>query len=536
MSMGWGAARKLRRRSRNLRAHPRGGAGVRGARRSTCARRCSPAPARAPRWPPCATRVAGPGPDRWLAPELAAGRGAGASAARCWRAVEARDRGAAHERPREVRAPRGTRALLPGLAAGGRAADADEQPRPRGRRAPRRPRRLRRHRPRGALVGGLRRDRRARCATLEDDETLLVQSGKPVGVFRTHEWAPRVLIANSNLVPDWATWDEFRRLEAARADDVRADDRRLVDLHRHARASCRAPTSASPRSRGARFGGSLAGTITLTAGLGGMGGAQPLAVTMNDGVALCVEVDRAPHRAPARDALPRRAGRLDSTTRSRAAARAKARAAAPLSRRAASATPPTCCRELLRRGFEADIVTDQTSAHDPLDGYVPDRHRRWRRPPQLRARDPDEYVAPRARVDGGALRGDGRLHGRAARRCSTTATACAPRRKLGGFERAFDYPGFVPAYIRPLFCEGKGPFRWVALSGDPADIAATDRAVLEEFPDDERLARWIRDGRRADRVPGAAGAHLLARLRRARTGSGCASTRWCAAASCRRRS
>ena len=237
-----------------------------------------------------------------------------------------------------------------------------------------------------------------------------------------------------------------------------------------------------------RFGGTLAGTITLTAGLGGMGGAQPLAVTMNGGVALCIEVDR--HRIERRletRYLDEVADSLDDAVAR--CARARGRAAGAVGRRA-WATPPTSLPRLLELDFAADIVTDQTSAHDPLS-YVPADLTSEEAAAELRRTDPDELRPPGPGVDGR----------RTARRWSASSTRGAEvfdygnslrtEARLGGFDRAFDYPGFLPAYIRPLFCEGKGPFRWVALSGDPADIAATDRAVLEEFPDDEGLARWI---------------------------------------------
>jgi urocanate hydratase len=321
---------------------------------------------------------------------------------------------------------------------------------------------------------------------LEGDETLLVQSGKPVGVFRTHEWAPRVLLANSNLVPEWATWEEFRRLEAlglTMYGQMTAGSWIYIGTQGIVQGTYECFAEIARR----RFGGSLAGTITLTAGLGGMGGAQPLAVTMNEGVALCVEVD--PERIERRLAtryLDQRADDLDDAVARCELAKGERR---PLSvglcANAADVLPA-----LLARGFEADIVTDQTSAHDPLNGYVPNTvaHEEVQR---LRTSDPDEFVR-RARAamaahcfamvgfkDAGAEVFD---YGNSLR----------AEAKLGGFERAFDYPGFVPAYIRPLFCEGKGPFRWVALSGDPADIAATDRAVLDELPEDEPLGRWIR--------------------------------------------
>ncbi len=329
-----------------------------------------------------------------------------------------------------------------------------------------------------AIVAELRR--------LADDETLLVQSGKPVGVFRTHEWSPRVLIANSNLVGEWATWEEFRRLEAlglTMYGQMTAGSWIYIGSQGIVQGTYECFAEIARR----RFGGSLAGTITLTAGLGGMGGAQPLAVTMNDGVALCVEVDpeRIERRIETRY-LDEVADDLDDAiARCMAAKAERRRLSVGLCANAAEVVG-----ELLRRGFEADIVTDQTSAHDPLVGYIP-AGMSLDEAAELRERDPDDYI-DRARAsaaahcfamvgfqDAGAEVFD---YGNSLRR----------EAELGGFENAFAYPGFVPAYIRPLFCEGKGPFRWAALSGDPADIAATDRAVLEEFPDDVALARWIR--------------------------------------------
>jgi urocanate hydratase len=321
---------------------------------------------------------------------------------------------------------------------------------------------------------------------LGDDETLLVQSGKPVGVFRTSEWSPRVLIANSNLVGEWSNWDEFRRLEAlglTMYGQMTAGSWIYIGSQGIVQGTYECFAEIARR----RFGGSLAGTVTLTAGLGGMGGAQPLAVTMNEGIALCIEVD--PHRIDRRletRYLDERADDLDDAIARCERARAERR---PLSvglcANAADALPA-----LHERGFAAEIVTDQTSAHDPLNGYVPNGLT-LAEAAELRAADPDEYVR-RARAaaaahcfamvsykDGGSEVFD---YGNSLRR----------EAQLGGFERAFDYPGFVPAYIRPQFCEGRGPFRWVALSGSPEDIAATDRAVLEEFDDDEALSRWIR--------------------------------------------
>jgi urocanate hydratase len=328
---------------------------------------------------------------------------------------------------------------------------------------------------------------------LADDETLLVQSGKPVGLFRTHEWAPRVLIANSNLVGEWDNWDEFRRLEQlglTMYGQMTAGSWIYIGGQGIVQGTYECFAAIARR----RFGGSLAGTITVTAGLGGMGGAQPLAVTMNGGVALCVEVD--PERIRRRldsGFLDEEADDLDDAVARCVRAKAERRAlSVGLCANAADVLPA------LQAGrFDADIVTDQTSAHDPLNGYVPNLMG-FEEAKKLRASVPDEYVR-RARaamaahcaamvgfLDAGAVVFD---YGNSLR----------AEAELGGFERAFAYPGFVPAYIRPLFCEGKGPFRWVALSGDPADIAATDRAVVEELPGDEALARWIRLA--AEKVP-----------------------------------
>ncbi|MDH3249147.1 MAG: urocanate hydratase [Acidimicrobiia bacterium] len=320
---------------------------------------------------------------------------------------------------------------------------------------------------------------------LADDETLLVQSGKPVGVFRTHEWAPRVLIANSNLVPDWATWPEFRRLEhlgLTMYGQMTAGSWIYIGTQGILQGTYETFAAIADK----RFDGSLAGTITLTAGLGGMGGAQPLAVTMNEGVALCVEVDQ--HRIDRRLETRYLDVQADSVDDALATALAAKRDRTPLSigvlGNAADVFP-----RLLELEADVDIVTDQTSAHDPMT-YIPN-DLALEAAARMRAEDPDEYIR-RSRqamvahveamvgfMDAGAEVFD---YGNSLR----------AEAQLGGYDRAMDYPGFVPAYIRPLFCEGKGPFRWAALSGDPADIAATDRAVLEEFPDDEALGRWIR--------------------------------------------
>ena len=321
--------------------------------------------------------------------------------------------------------------------------------------------------------------------TLGEDETLLVQSGKPVGVLRTHEWAPRVLIANSNLVGDWANWPEFRRLDALGLmmyGQMTAGSWIYIGTQGILQGTYETFAAVAEK----RFAGSLAGTLTVTAGLGGMGGAQPLAVTMNEGAALVVECDpERAHRRVRHGYLDEVAHSLDEAVEKATAAKAERRAySVAVIGNAAEVLP-----ELLRRGVPADIVTDQTSAHDPLS-YLPvgvDLED-W---DDYAAKKPDEFT-DRARdsmakhveamvgfLDAGAEVFDygNSLRGEA---------------KLAGYDRAFDYPGFVPAYIRPLFCEGKGPFRWAALSGDPADIAATDRAILDLFGDDEHLARWIR--------------------------------------------
>ncbi|GAA3302921.1 urocanate hydratase [Streptomyces cinereospinus] len=320
---------------------------------------------------------------------------------------------------------------------------------------------------------------------LKQDETMLVQSGRPVGVMQTHEWAPRVLIANSHLVGDWATWEEFRRLEAlglTMYGQMTAGSWIYIGTQGILQGTYETFAAVAAK----RFGGSLAGTITLTAGLGGMGGAQPLAVTMNGGVAICVDCDpRAVERRIEHRYLDVRADSLDHALRLATEARDARR---PLSvgvlGNAAELVP-----RLHALGAPVDIVTDQTSAHDPL-AYLP-LGVAFDEMASCAAEDPADFTT-RAResmarhveamvgfLDAGAevfdygnsLRGEARL---------------------AGYDRAFAFPGFVPAYIRPLFCEGKGPFRWVALSGDPADIARTDRAVLDLFPENESLARWIR--------------------------------------------
>ena len=320
--------------------------------------------------------------------------------------------------------------------------------------------------------------------TLAADETMLVQSGKPVGVFRTHEWAPRVLIANSNLVPEWGNWEEFRRLEAlglTMYGQMTAGSWIYIGTQGILQGTYECFAEIARR----RFGGTLAGTITLTAGLGGMGGAQPLAVTMNDGVALCIEVDA--HRIERRletAYLDECADSLDDAIARCERARDERRGLSVGVLGNAAVLVP----QLLDLGFPADIVTDQTSAHDPLS-YVPAdltpdaTAEMARTAPDELIRRSRESMATHCRAMVGFLDRGSEVF--------DYGNSLRAEARLGGYERAFDYPGFLPAYIRPLFCEGKGPFRWVALSGDPADIAATDRAVLEEFPDDAPLARWI---------------------------------------------
>ena len=327
-----------------------------------------------------------------------------------------------------------------------------------------------------AIVGSLR--------DLEGDETLLVQSGKPVGVFRTHEWAPRVLIANSNLVPQWANWEEFRRLESlglTMFGQMTAGSWIYIGTQGILQGTYETFAAIAAK----RFGGSLAGTITLTAGLGGMGGAQPLAVTMNGGVAICIDCDPASiSRRIEHGYLDVAADDVDDALRRATAA---AQAGEPLSigllGNAADLLPA-----MLAMGAPINVVTDQTSAHDPLT-YLPSGVA-FEDMAAMRAEDPAGFTR-RAResmaahveamvgfMDAGAEVFD---YGNSIR----------GEAELAGYQRAFAFPGFVPAYIRPLFCEGRGPFRWAALSGDPADIAATDRAILDLFPDNEPLARWI---------------------------------------------
>jgi urocanate hydratase len=322
---------------------------------------------------------------------------------------------------------------------------------------------------------------------LADDETLLVQSGKPVAVFRTHEMAPRVLISNSMLVPKWADWGTFRELENAGLTmygQMTAGSWIYIGTQGILQGTYETLAECARQ----HFGDTLAGTITLTGGLGGMGGAQPLAVTMNGGVALCVEVD------PARIERRIKTRYLDRETDSLDEALSWAEEA-KAAREAVSIGLLGNCADvepaLYEQGWRPDIVTDQTSAHDPLGGYVPaamtlDDAR------ALRESDPDEYVR---RSNASMAEHVDAMVGFLERGAVTFDYGNNLRAgaELGGLahDRAYAYPGFVPAFVRPLFCEGKGPFRWAALSGDPEDILKTDRAVAELFPEDERLHRWL---------------------------------------------
>ncbi|MEU7927596.1 urocanate hydratase [Micromonospora sp. NPDC049801] len=320
---------------------------------------------------------------------------------------------------------------------------------------------------------------------LRADETMLVQSGRPVGVMRTHEWAPRVLLANSNLVGDWATWPEFRRLEQlglTMYGQMTAGSWIYIGTQGILQGTYETFAAVAAK----RFGGTLAGTLTLTAGCGGMGGAQPLAVTMNDGVCLIVDVDRTRLDRRVHDRyLDEVADSLDdAVARVRAAKRDRRALSVGVVGNAAEVFP-----ELLGRGVEIDIVTDQTSAHDPL-AYLP---------VGVELAEARDYAAAKPAEFTDRARASMARHVEAmvgfldaGAEVFDYGNSIRGEAQLGGYQRAFDFPGFVPAYIRPLFCEGRGPFRWAALSGDPADIAATDRAILDLFPENESLARWIK--------------------------------------------
>jgi urocanate hydratase len=319
---------------------------------------------------------------------------------------------------------------------------------------------------------------------LREDETLLVQSGRPVGVMRTHEWAPRVLIANSNLVGDWATWPEFRRLEhlgLTMYGQMTAGSWIYIGTQGILQGTYETFAAVAAK----KFQGTLAGTLTVTGGCGGMGGAQPLAVTLNGGACLIVDVDPSRlHRRVETRYLDEVAHDLDDAVRRVLSAKSERRAlSVGLVGNCATVLP-----ELLRRGVAVDVVTDQTSAHDPLS-YLPegvdleDWHDYAEAKPEEFTERAQVSMAKHVEAMVGFMDAGAEVF--------DYGNSIRDEARKGGFARAFDFPGFVPAYIRPLFCEGKGPFRWAALSGDPADIAATDRAVMELFPDDDHLHRWI---------------------------------------------
>ncbi len=320
--------------------------------------------------------------------------------------------------------------------------------------------------------------------TLKGDETMLVQSGRPVGVFSTHEWAPRVLIANSNLVGDWATWPEFRRLEAlglTMYGQMTAGSWIYIGTQGILQGTYETFSAVADR----HFGGTLRGTLTLTGGCGGMGGAQPLAVTMNDGVCLCVDVDpsRLQRRVDQRYLDEWTADLDEALVRVEGAKRSNVARSVGLVGNAA-----TIFAELLRRGVEVDIVTDQTSAHDPLS-YLPEGIdlADWH---DYAEKKPEEFTDRARQSMAKQVEAMVGFQDRGAE-VFDYGNSIRGEAQLGGYERAFSFPGFVPEYLRPLFCEGKGPFRWAALSGDPEDIARTDQAVLDLFPENDALRRWI---------------------------------------------
>ena len=319
---------------------------------------------------------------------------------------------------------------------------------------------------------------------LKQDQTLLVQSGKPVGVMETHEWAPRVLIANSNLVGDWATWPEFRRLEQlglTMYGQMTAGSWIYIGTQGILQGTFETFAAIAVK----RFGGTLAGTLTVTAGCGGMGGAQPLAVTMNEGVCLMIDIDgtRLKRRVETRY-LDEIADNLDDAIDRILKAKHDRKAlSVGVVGNAATVLP-----ELLRRGVPVDIVTDQTSAHDPLyyvpEGFEVDEAREYadKKPEEFTERA-QESMAKHVEAMVGFMDAGAEVF--------DYGNSIRDEARKGGYNRAFSFPGFIPAYIRPLFCEGKGPFRWVALSGDPKDIHRTDRAILELFPENDHLRRWI---------------------------------------------
>ncbi|MCA9251249.1 MAG: urocanate hydratase [Phycisphaerales bacterium] len=322
--------------------------------------------------------------------------------------------------------------------------------------------------------------------TLESDETLLMQSGRPVGVFKSHADAPRVIISNSMLVPQWATWDEFRRLEAAGLTmygQMTAGSWIYIGTQGILQGTYETFGACAKE----HFGGSLAGKFVLTGGLGGMGGAQPLAATMNDAIALCVEVDEARIDKRITDRyVDRKTADLDEALAWIKEAQANKQAISiALHGNCGDVLP-----ELVKRNITPDVVTDQTSAHDALEGYVPNGMT-YDEALALRKSDANKYVKESVRTMGEHVQAMLQMKAAGAI-VFDYGNNIRAQAQDAGVANAFDIPGFVPEYIRPLFCEGQGPFRWVALSGDPADIARTDRAVLETFPENEHLCRWIR--------------------------------------------
>jgi urocanate hydratase len=327
---------------------------------------------------------------------------------------------------------------------------------------------------------------------LRNDETLLIQSGKPVAVLRTHEMAPRVLLANSNLVPKWATWEEFDRLDKLGLmmyGQMTAGSWIYIGTQGILQGTYETFAGAADK----HFGGTLAGTITVTAGLGGMGGAQPLAVSLAGGVSICIEIDaaRIQRRLDTRYLDEVASSLEDAISRAQRAARERRALSIGLLGNAAEILP-----QIVASNFIPHLVTDQTSAHDPMWGYIPPT-----RPDEdineLRAKLPDEYLKRTRDAMVAHVKAILELQRRGAVAFDYGNNLRA-QAQLGGLQAAFGYPGFVPAFIRDSFCEGRGPFRWVALSGDPADIAATDRALRELFPDDTRLQRWL--GWAGDRI------------------------------------
>ena len=321
---------------------------------------------------------------------------------------------------------------------------------------------------------------------MNEDETLLVQSGKPVGVLKTHTWSPRVLIANSNLVPDWATWDHFNELDKQGLmmyGQMTAGSWIYIGTQGILQGTYETFAAAAKQ----HYNSDLTGKLVVTAGLGGMGGAQPLSVTMNNGVCICIEID--PFRIQRRLETKYLNVATDSMDDALSMARDAQNKGEPLSiglqGNAADIVP-----QLAKLGIVPDMITDQTSAHDELDGYVPNGMT-YEEAVELRKSDPDKYIKESYRAMAEHCQGMLDLKEKGAI-VFDYGNNLRGQAKKAGVENAFDFPGFVPAYIRDLFCEGKGPFRWVALSGDPEDIYKTDEKLLDMFPEDETLSRWIK--------------------------------------------